>query len=122
MTRFFLSEPGVLIAEQRPGPSFVDGCNARSARPAASVAELGAALAIEVAKSKELRAQMLADPTPTTTTSFGEMVASVMASENLSYGAAASKVSRERPDLYDEFRRAPNGRYDYNDPEDGPYA
>jgi hypothetical protein len=121
MTRFFLAEPGVLIAEQRPGRSWFDGVDDPSRRSLPSAAELGAALAIEVAKSRELRAQMLADPTPTTK-NFGEMVASVMASENISYGAAASKVSRERPDLYDQHRRAPKGRYDYNDPEDGPWA
>ena len=48
--------------------------------------------------------------------SFGDMVASVMASENISYADAASKVSRERPDLYEQFRFAPEARFDYNDP------
>jgi hypothetical protein len=32
--------------------------------------------------------------------SFSDLVASVIASENISYSEAASKVSRERPDLY----------------------
>ena len=58
----------------------------------------------ELAKSEELRRQVFGELAPEPVKSFGEMVSAVMASENLSYGDACSKISRERPDLYAEHR------------------
>ena len=61
-------------------------------------------LAAELRRSDELRRQLFPLSEPAPVVSFSEMVSSVMASESLSYGDACSKVSRERPDLYNEFR------------------
>jgi hypothetical protein len=125
MATFYMSEthPSFIMAERPPGRGWREAPRTDvPQRPTASVAELVIGLAGELAKSRELHGQMLGERQPASSMTFGEMVAAVMASENISFGDAASKVSRERPDLYDQHRRAPKGRYDYNDPEDGPYA
>jgi hypothetical protein len=60
--------------------------------------EIATAMAEIIRPGSTTDAANLRDSQPTST--FAEMVTRVMANEKLNYGDAASKVSRERPDLY----------------------
>jgi hypothetical protein len=69
--------------------------------PTASDDEIATALAEMLRPgSSTATAQGQGPGITTTRKTFTEMVSAVMATENISYGEAASKVSRERPDLY----------------------
>lgn len=112
MATFYMNEnhPSLIMAEQSPGPGWTkakrtDGHRGnQDATPVASLPALVLGVASELAKSEELRRQVFAESEPKPVKSFGELVTSVMASERLSYGDAARKVSMERPDLYAEHR------------------
>lgn len=105
---------GFIMAERPPGPEWRpalrnDAPQAPEARSVPSVAELGAALAIEVAKSREL-CQRYAEQTPQIPQrGTGQPIDFVDAVDRLvklgvSYGDACRRVSMEFPDLYEAHR------------------
>jgi hypothetical protein len=109
VTRFFMVEPGVLVAEQDNGPVRFDDCAARPpVRTAPSVADLAIGLWTELQRTRELR-QQLAERTAEPTAqpmNFVELVDGLVRVGGLSYGDAARRASEMRPDLYNEHRAA----------------
>ena len=106
-------EPGVLVAEQRPGPSWFDGLEQPQAQ-GLSAGELGAALAIELGKARDLRAQVLSgDQEPPQITdgllsgpddpqaTFHELAQKTSKVLGISLADAYSRVSQEAPTLYE---------------------
>jgi hypothetical protein len=107
-------EPGVLVAEQRPGPSWFDGLDApqrpTGAPQAPSVAALARSPAAELGRSRELRGQVLADdarlasPEMPPEETFIDIVDGLVKIQGMSYGQACKEASISRPDLYAEHR------------------
>ena len=96
MTRFFMVEPGVLVAEQRPGTHrFDDTVQRPPARPVRSVEELRRQYAEQAPQSPQ--------------EGTGQPIDFVAAVDRLvklgvSYGDACRQVSMEFPDLYEAHR------------------
>jgi hypothetical protein len=113
MATFYMAEgyPGFIMAEAPPAPGWKPAL--RKDRPQGtggrSVAELGAALAAEVAKSRELRQQYAeqAPPKPTGADTPTDFVTAVdrLVKLGVSYGDACRRVSMEFPELYEAHRQ-----------------
>jgi hypothetical protein len=101
-------EPGVLVAEQRPGPSwFEDAPARRSGRPVPSVSDLAATLTQELTRNRELRAQLAEDQRSSPETPADETFVDVvdkLVRAGVTYGDACREASQMRPDLYAEHR------------------
>jgi hypothetical protein len=114
MAKFYMTEgfAGIMMAEQSPGRGWREApCKDEptGAPTGRSVTELGAALAIEIARSRELRRQYaedrLASPEMPADETFVDVVDRLVQA-GMSYGQACRETSQMRPDLYAEHRAA----------------
>jgi hypothetical protein len=107
MTRFFMSEPGVLIAEQRPGRSYFEG--AGRADPASQAAPAKLSLADMVTALSTAMATIPASETPRD--AFHRLAELRSRAEGISLADAYVKQSESTPKLWADVRNAaPLGR------------